>query len=122
MALAATAGPAASRALVVAAARGAGRRGAAAARGAGEVASPGAVEAGRQAFPASLVPAARPQRVRVARSLEAVSPLATVARGYSILQHADGRIVRSVEQAAIGDALDARVSDGHLRVRVEGKS
>ncbi|MCI4567414.1 exodeoxyribonuclease VII large subunit [Lysobacter sp. CFH 32150] len=58
----------------------------------------------------------------LARSLEAVSPLATVARGYSILQHADGRIVRSVEQAAIGDALDARVSDGHLRVRVEGKS
>lgn len=58
----------------------------------------------------------------LARSLEAVSPLATVARGYAILQHVDGRIVRSVEQAAVGDALDARVSDGHLRVRVEGKS
>jgi len=58
----------------------------------------------------------------LARSLEAVSPLATVARGYAILQHVDGRIVRSVEQATIGDALEARLSDGHLRVRVEGKS
>jgi exodeoxyribonuclease VII large subunit len=56
------------------------------------------------------------------RSLEAVSPLATVARGYAILQHADGRIVRSVEQAAVGDALDARLGDGRLRVRVEQKS
>ena len=58
----------------------------------------------------------------LARSLEAVSPLATVARGYAILQHVDGRIVRSVGQATIGDALEARLSDGHLRVRVEGKS
>ena len=56
----------------------------------------------------------------LARSLAAVSPLATVARGYAILQHADGRIVRSVGDAAAGDALDARVSDGQLRLRVEG--
>ena len=58
----------------------------------------------------------------LARSLESVSPLSTVARGYAILQHADGRIVRSVEQAAVGEALDARLGDGRLRVRVEGKS
>ena len=31
----------------------------------------------------------------LARSLHAVSPLATVARGYAILQHDDGRIVRA---------------------------
>ena len=55
----------------------------------------------------------------LARSLHAVSPLATVARGYAILQHDDGRIVRSVLDAAPGDALDARLGDGHLRVRVE---
>ncbi|WP_159015258.1 exodeoxyribonuclease VII large subunit [Cognatiluteimonas profundi] len=55
----------------------------------------------------------------LARSLHAVSPLATVARGYAILQHDDGRIVRSVLDATPGDALDARLSDGHLRVRVE---
>lgn len=55
----------------------------------------------------------------LARSLEAVSPLKTVARGYSILQHGDGRIVRSVLDAAPGDRLSARLSDGELRVRVE---
>lgn len=56
----------------------------------------------------------------LARSLEAISPLATVARGYAILQREDGRIVRNVGDAAVGDRLDARVSDGRLRVRVEG--
>jgi exodeoxyribonuclease VII large subunit len=55
----------------------------------------------------------------LARSLEAVSPLATVARGYAILRHGDGRVVRSVHDAAPGDALDARLTDGELRVRVE---
>lgn len=56
----------------------------------------------------------------LARSLESVSPLATVARGYAILQREDGRIVRSVGDAVIGDRLDARVSDGRVQVRVEG--
>ena len=55
----------------------------------------------------------------LARSLHAVSPLATVARGYAILQREDGRIVRSVSDPAPGDALDARLADGQLRVRVE---
>ena len=54
----------------------------------------------------------------LARSLEAVSPLATVARGYAIVQHRDGRIVRSVLDAAPGDRLDARLTDGTLQVRV----
>ncbi|MCY7355660.1 MAG: exodeoxyribonuclease VII large subunit [Lysobacter sp.] len=57
----------------------------------------------------------------LARSLETVSPLATVARGYAILQRDDGRIVRSVDETDIGDALDARLVDGRLRVRVESK-
>lgn len=56
----------------------------------------------------------------LARSLETVSPLATVARGYAILQHEDGRVVRSVGEAAVGDPLAARLADGRLRLRVEG--
>jgi len=55
----------------------------------------------------------------LARTLHTVSPLATVARGYAILQHADGRVVRSVLDAAPGDRLDARLADGSLGVRVE---
>lgn len=55
----------------------------------------------------------------LARSLETVSPLATVARGYAIVQHLDGRIVRSVLDAAPGDRLEARLTDGRLQLRVE---
>jgi exodeoxyribonuclease VII large subunit len=54
----------------------------------------------------------------LARSLSATSPLATVARGYAILQHEDGRVVRGVGDAAQGDVLDARVTDGTLKMKV----
>ena len=54
----------------------------------------------------------------LARSLSATSPLATVARGYAILQHEDGRVVRAVSDVATGDRLDARVTDGALKLRV----
>ena len=56
----------------------------------------------------------------LARSLHAVSPLATVARGYAILQHQDGRLVRGLGDAQVGEALQARLHDGRLRLRVEG--
>ena len=55
----------------------------------------------------------------LARSLHAVSPLATVARGYAILQHPDGRVVRSTGDATPGDRLHARLGDGQLPLRVE---
>jgi exodeoxyribonuclease VII large subunit len=55
----------------------------------------------------------------LARSLEAVSPLATVARGYAIVTRADGALVRSVDQVAPGDAVQARLADGELKLRVE---
>ena len=59
------------------------------------------------------------QHVRgLARSLETVSPLATVARGYAILQHEDGRLVRSTTQAAPGDRVEARLTDGILKLSV----
>ncbi|MDV3468252.1 exodeoxyribonuclease VII large subunit [Stenotrophomonas sp. C3(2023)] len=49
----------------------------------------------------------------LARSMEAVSPLATVARGYSIVtRQDDGVLVRSVGDVKPGDALQAQVSDG----------
>lgn len=55
----------------------------------------------------------------LARSLEAVSPLATVARGYALVTRADGTLIRSVEQVRPGDAVSARLSDGTLKLRVE---
>ena len=58
----------------------------------------------------------------LARSLETVSPLATVARGYAILRREDGRIVRGTADAPVGSALEATVADGRLKLRVEGDS
>jgi exodeoxyribonuclease VII large subunit len=55
----------------------------------------------------------------LARSLQAVSPLATVARGYAILQREDGHVVRSVGDAIVGERLHARLQDGRLPLRVE---
>jgi exodeoxyribonuclease VII large subunit len=55
----------------------------------------------------------------LARSLEAVSPLATVARGYAILQKTDGRVVRSQGDVVAGEWLHARLHDGVLPLRVE---
>jgi exodeoxyribonuclease VII large subunit len=56
----------------------------------------------------------------LARSMEAVSPLATVARGYSILtRDEDGSLVRSPLQVRPGDTLTARVQDGAIAVVVK---
>ncbi|MGW2178833.1 exodeoxyribonuclease VII large subunit [Streptomyces sp. NPDC001732] len=50
----------------------------------------------------------------------ALSPAATLERGYAVLQRADGHVVRSPEDAgAPGDALRARVSGGEFTVRVD---
>jgi exodeoxyribonuclease VII large subunit len=55
----------------------------------------------------------------LARSMEAVSPLATVSRGYSILTRTDdGQLVRSVGQVQPGDALQAKVGDGVIDLQV----
>jgi exodeoxyribonuclease VII large subunit len=63
------------------------------------------------------------QRARVAGlsgRLEAVSPLATLARGYAIVQRqSDGALVRSVDDAQPGSLLDIRISDGAFTAKVE---
>lgn len=53
------------------------------------------------------------------RGLHAVSPLATLGRGYAILQREDGQAVRRAADVGIGDALRARLAEGGLRMRVE---
>jgi exodeoxyribonuclease VII large subunit len=62
------------------------------------------------------------QRERLAsrsRQLAALSPFATLERGYAIVTHqASGRIVARVTQVAAGDALAVRVSDGSFGATV----
>ena len=52
--------------------------------------------------------------------LEALSPLAVLARGYSLtVRDADGRIVRSPDDAPAGTLLRTRVASGTILSRVE---
>jgi exodeoxyribonuclease VII large subunit len=44
----------------------------------------------------------------------ALSPLATLQRGYAVLQDADGRVLSSVSGVASGDAVAVRVADGRI--------
>jgi exodeoxyribonuclease VII large subunit len=56
----------------------------------------------------------------LARTLHAVSPLATLERGYAIVRRRDsGAIVRAAGQVAPGDALRIRLADGELGALVE---
>jgi exodeoxyribonuclease VII large subunit len=52
-------------------------------------------------------------------ALHAVSPLATLERGYAILRDAEGKVVRSVREVAVDMKLCARLVDGELALRVE---
>ncbi len=57
---------------------------------------------------------------QLARTLNAVSPLATMERGYAILLDADrGHVIRSITQTKSGAQIHARVSDGEIRLRVQ---
>ncbi|HSJ58913.1 MAG TPA: exodeoxyribonuclease VII large subunit [Anaerolineae bacterium] len=55
--------------------------------------------------------------------LAALSPLATLERGYAIVRrHDDGSLVRSVAQVTAGDRLAVQVHDGTFDVQVETKN
>ncbi|MFJ5097831.1 MULTISPECIES: exodeoxyribonuclease VII large subunit [unclassified Streptomyces] len=49
--------------------------------------------------------------------VRALSPAATMERGYAVLQRADGSVVRSPEEVAEGEDLRARVAEGEFAVR-----
>jgi exodeoxyribonuclease VII large subunit len=46
----------------------------------------------------------------------ALSPQATLERGYAVVQTASGEVVRDPAQVATGDVLRVRVAGGELRV------
>ena len=51
--------------------------------------------------------------------LDALSPLASLGRGYSICLRPDGSIVSQIGQVEAGDGVRLRVSDGSIDCRVE---
>ncbi|MEC4673475.1 MAG: exodeoxyribonuclease VII large subunit [Nitrospirota bacterium] len=68
----------------------------------------------------SLVTLKRRELQRVITLLQDLSPLATLARGYSMVELvASGDIVRSIGDVEVGTRIRARLFDGHLSCKVE---
>jgi len=53
--------------------------------------------------------------------LATLNPLAVLDRGYAIVRHVDGRVVRSVNQVQARDSLLVRVADGEFQAWVEDR-
>lgn len=54
----------------------------------------------------------------LAAQLEGVSPLATLARGFSVTTAADGRVIKKTQQLHTGDRLKTRLDDGWVESEV----
>ncbi|MGI6225433.1 MAG: exodeoxyribonuclease VII large subunit [Peptococcales bacterium] len=57
----------------------------------------------------------------LANKLDALSPLKTISRGYSLTHLSTGEIVRSINQVEVGENLRVAVADGEFICLVQGK-
>ena len=55
----------------------------------------------------------------LAQHLNALSPLATLKRGYSITRKTDGEVLTQAEQVSVGDKIEVQLARGHLTCRIE---
>ncbi len=62
---------------------------------------------------------ARARYLPLVRTLNAVSPLATLERGYAIVRTLQGDVVRDAAEAPPGTEIEALLAKGRLRARVE---
>lgn len=60
----------------------------------------------------------RQHYVSLVASLEAMSPLKVLLRGYAVSYDADGKVLKSVKSIQTGDTLAVRFSDGRVNARV----
>jgi exodeoxyribonuclease VII large subunit len=59
------------------------------------------------------------QRLLLAqRALDAISPLATLQRGYAIVTGPGGQVLQNAEQVRAGDVIEARLAQGRISARV----
>ena len=65
---------------------------------------------------------ARERLLPLVRTLNAVSPLATLERGYAIVSIEGGPILRTAADAKPGDIIEARLASGRLRAKIEATS
>jgi exodeoxyribonuclease VII large subunit len=65
---------------------------------------------------------ARQKLDAIAGKLDSLSPLNVLARGYSLTRTAaDRQVIRSIEQIAVGDAVEIVLSDGRVEAVVQAK-
>ncbi|HFE45937.1 MAG TPA: hypothetical protein ENJ18_10680 [Nannocystis exedens] len=67
----------------------------------------------------------RNHRLRLARAagtLDALSPLKVLERGFAVTTDRQGNVITSAEQVALGDRLELRLHRGMLEVEVRGSS
>lgn len=76
-----------------------------------------AVDRGRALLDASLARAAG-EVGRLAAQVRALSPAATLERGYAVVQRRDGHVVRRPDDVGPGDALRVRLAEGEIGATV----
>ena len=64
----------------------------------------------------------REKLLPLVRTLNAVSPLATLQRGYAIVNVEGGAILRNAADVKPGTLIEARLAHGRVRAKVEGAS
>ncbi len=69
----------------------------------------------------TLISDKRASYLGMAASLDALSPLKTLARGYGVVTDESGRAVRKATDVEIGDRLHVRLSEGSLDCTVSGR-
>jgi exodeoxyribonuclease VII large subunit len=62
---------------------------------------------------------ARGRFALAAASLDALSPLAVLQRGYAIAQDSEGKLLREAQAVSIGDSMHVRLAKGRIDARVE---
>ncbi|GAA3797237.1 exodeoxyribonuclease VII large subunit [Cellulomonas soli] len=63
---------------------------------------------------------ARAETLRLAAQVRALSPAATLERGYAVVQRADGHVVRDPSDVGAGERLRVRVAHGELAATALG--
>ena len=63
---------------------------------------------------------ARADSIKLIAKLDALSPLKTLSRGYSITEK-DGKIVSNIDEINVDDILELRLKNGKLKTKVVEK-
>jgi exodeoxyribonuclease VII large subunit len=75
--------------------------------------------ASRDAAMAARFEMARARLARASASLDALSPLAVLKRGYALAENERGKLLRDAREVQIGDAISLRLAKGQVLCRVE---